>query len=161
MKTFPHKPLPKRNQESGFTTLELIVVLVIIGVLVVAFGYNTIGRTDDAKANTAKIALSSDMPQGIFSYYSIAGVPNDGTTLTSDIAARGVKPTTPWGDTWSATSRGNGSGATVEVSYPIGAEDADNLADNIAAELSKGSLYPQISSATASNGTLTVTYKTL
>lgn len=153
--------LPIRQKQHGFTMIELIVVLLVVGVMAIFFAYSLMGSSDDAKANLSKTALASDMPRGIFSYLSMANIPSSGTDLTSEIAERGVKPTTPWGDTWSATSQGTGSGAVVKVTYPIGAEDGVSLADLIAEDLNDASLYPQIESATASGNTITVKYKVM
>lgn len=138
------------------------MVLVIIGVLVVAFGYNTIGRTDDAKTNTAKIALASDFIAGINSYLSIAGHPADRTDIRDELIARGVKPTTPWGKDWSAEFRIVDGKGSVLVLYPLTGSDSVEMAKTFVRELRKESLYPQIAGASRDNSrTLSVRYLAL
>jgi|AntDeeMinimDraft_5_1070356.scaffolds.fasta_scaffold11606_2 type II secretory pathway pseudopilin PulG len=151
-----------RHKDGGYTIIQLIIVLLIIGILVVAFGYNAVGATDDAKANTSKIFLSSDMVSSIASYLSIAGEPSTGDVITDALVSRGAKPDTPWGgDPWKATASGNGDSQTIDVEYPIGAEDAETYARDIASDLDNAAKYPSIESASASSGEITVKYKTL
>lgn len=139
--------LTGRPRQSGFTTLELIVVLVIIGVLVVAFGWVSVGKTDDAKANMTLTALSFDMPTAVRSYLGVNTPPAEGTDVTDELVERGVKPTTPWEGSWSAQIEGSGESARVSVTYPIGGGKAAEMAQQIATKLGDKDIYPLIDGA--------------
>lgn len=48
-----------RAQQKGFTLLELMVVLVILGALIGLIAPNILGRSDDAKISVAKTQMSN------------------------------------------------------------------------------------------------------
>ena len=53
------KPLlrPMRSQQSGFTLIEIMVVVIILGILVAMVAPNVIGRIDDAQITKAKTEI--------------------------------------------------------------------------------------------------------
>lgn len=51
------RPQLKRRKQSGFTLIEVMVVIVILGVLAVLVVPNVMGRAEKAKVDTTKISL--------------------------------------------------------------------------------------------------------
>ena len=50
---------PMKNRRSGFSLIEIMVVVVIIGILVALFAPNIVGRADDARRTAAATDLRS------------------------------------------------------------------------------------------------------
>jgi general secretion pathway protein G len=57
----PHFPSNKPRRARGFTLIELMVVLVIMGVLAALIVPNIIGRTDEARVTAAKTDIGTIM----------------------------------------------------------------------------------------------------
>ena len=53
------KPGIFARNNAGFTIIEIMVVIVIIGLLIGVVGPRLIGRTDDARVSTAKMQIES------------------------------------------------------------------------------------------------------
>ncbi len=67
----PHSA-QNRSRKLGFTLLEMMLVLLIIGALVAAVAYNFAGAGERAKARTTKIALTT-LKSALFEYNSSQG----------------------------------------------------------------------------------------
>ena len=54
-------PIPQRKSQAGFTLIELMVVLVIIGVLAALIVPNVLNRADDARVTAARTDVNNLM----------------------------------------------------------------------------------------------------
>ena len=71
--TPPKRPLPVSSSESGFTLVEIMVVIVILGLLATLVARNVMGASDEARETTAKMNCTM-LADSIRSYYSKNGV---------------------------------------------------------------------------------------
>ena len=72
-KTQTKRPVPARPSESGFTLVEIMVVIVILGLLATLVARNVMGASDEARETTAKMNCTM-LADSIRSYYSKNGV---------------------------------------------------------------------------------------
>lgn len=89
------RSIQNRPHRLGFTLLEMMLVLLIIGALVAAVAYNFAGAGERAKARTTKIALTT-LKGALFEYNSSTGsYPStiDGLTVLvpSYVEAKAIK----------------------------------------------------------------------
>lgn len=56
---YPQNPNGKTHQQTGFTLIEIMVVVVIIGLLVGLIGPKVLGRAGDARITAAKSDISN------------------------------------------------------------------------------------------------------
>jgi len=71
-KTQSQRPFPARASERGFTLIEIMVVIVIIGMLAALVAPNVIGAGDEARAGTAK-AQAKTIADSVRRYRSKTG----------------------------------------------------------------------------------------
>lgn len=67
------RPLPVCSSESGFTLVEIMVVIVILGLLATLVARNVMGASDEARETTAKTNCTM-IASAVRSYYSKNGV---------------------------------------------------------------------------------------
>lgn len=143
----------KRSQKSqkGFTLIEILIVLAIIGLLASTFLPGLMRKREDAKFTTALTYLQKDFPGAITSQVSRT---NECIGMTKqDLVDRGLVENTVWNLPWtldSATSN------LVTIGYPIDSTDT-KAASTLATTLSQST---NISSAVATaNSKVTVAYR--
>lgn len=119
-------------RESGFTLVELLVVLVIIGLLATLVAPNFIGQSEKAKPKTARVQLENlrnalDMFQLDVGRYPTTQEGLDALRLRPNSAARWAGPylrdelpMDPWGNAYFYRSPGEGGS-----SYDIGSYGSD------------------------------------
>lgn len=119
-------------RESGFTLVELLVVLVIIGLLATLVAPNFIGQSEKAKPKTARVQLENlrnalDMFQLDVGRYPSSQEGLDALRLRPNSAARWAGPylrdelpLDPWGNQYFYRSPGEGGS-----SYDIGSFGSD------------------------------------
>ena len=69
------------KSEKGMTLVELIIVVVILGTLVAALGYQVIGKINPSKEKIAKIAISEFEGQLLLYSTEMGGYPSEGEGL--------------------------------------------------------------------------------
>ena len=72
-KTQTRRSVPARPSESGFTLVEIMVVIVILDLLATLVARNVMGASDEARETTAKMNCTM-LADSIRSYYSKNGV---------------------------------------------------------------------------------------
>lgn len=124
---------PGQRNSRGFTLIEILIVIVIIGLLGAYFGQPLYRQSDVAKTNAAYLTLTEQIPKALLGFYSTHGY--NGITLAAkgyavaegELVARGVAPSTPWGGDWDVAveTDGRDGGKVVLVRYGIGDSEND------------------------------------
>ena len=71
-KTQSQRPFPARASESGFTLVEIMVVIVILGLLATMVARNVMGASDEARETKAKSDVTM-IASAVRSYYAKNG----------------------------------------------------------------------------------------
>lgn len=147
---------PKANQ-SGFTLIEIVAVIIILGILVAFFAPSIGGRTEDTKVSTSNLMLKSSFPQAIGRQYART---LDCSTITkSDLVSRGLNSETPFGDAWTVVNTDVNS---VQISFPTNsANDPSDAGSDINSVLQQAVAdgVNSINATSFSSPVLTVTYQ--
>ena len=112
----------RRSAENGFTLVELMVVIVIIGLLATVVVINVMPATDKAALTKARADIAT-LEQGVEMYrLNKLTYPASGEGLQAVVAEGYVKrlPDDPWGNPYQFGVPGR-SGAPFEI-YSLGAD---------------------------------------
>lgn len=167
----------KQNKQSGFTLVELIVVVGLISMIAIYITIEINQSSDDAKVGIATAFLVSNVPSAISSYRArhmgtCAGIssealnPNevldsvvldsgdvDQTNLKKRLVKRGLSSQTPWGQYW--TTSYDATTLVLTITYPVPGADALNMSNDIKENIeSQG----KVAKITVNNNTLSVEY---
>ena len=92
------------NSEKGFTLVELIIVVVILGLITAAVGWKFIGTIDPSKEKIAKVAISDIEGQLLLFNTEEGSYPSEGDGLEALLGNQGTSqrylkkmPIDPWG----------------------------------------------------------------
>lgn len=104
------KGLPLRRRSAGFTLVEVLVVLVIIGMVMGLVGPRVLGYLADSKVKTARIQIENiasavDLfyldngryPEASEGLAALVDRPNDLTAWNGPYLKSGAVPVDPWG----------------------------------------------------------------
>lgn len=142
--------MKKMHSQQGFTLLELMVVLALIGILAGFFYPRLASSGDDAKVAAARTWMNKDFPAGISA--QLARTRSCSTVTKDNLTKRGVNEKTLWGDSWTVSVTSN----TVTLTYPLtSAQDMASAGADLATLKEDGIV--QTSTFTSPN--LLVTYR--
>lgn len=125
----------RRRRDAGFTLIEIMVVLVIIGLLMALVGPNLIGRSEKAKGQTANIQIAQ-LGQALDTFrLDVGRYPNSQEGLNALVGrppgldrwdgpylSKGGVPKDPWDRAYVYRSPGDG-GRPYDL-YSLGADGA-------------------------------------
>lgn len=114
----------QRRRARGMTLIEIMVVLVILGLIAGAIGYNVFGQLREAQARTAKLDLQA-ISNGVDLYHVETGQWPDSLTQLVPKYVRDLHKD-PWGSEYSYVRSGEG----YDV-YSYGPDKAQGGADDI------------------------------
>lgn len=153
--------VPKNN--SGFTLIEMLVVIIILGLLAAFFGQRMFGKQDDTNVQVVRTIMLHSFPVAISGFYSTHQPKTTGGNLdiTQELIDRGVKTETPWVEEWSAVEVRSGANAgQVLIEYPIGGDKSVEVAKIIQKELdAQGDFDHVIGAQIKSTSTIEVRFR--
>lgn len=140
------------RKQKGFTLIELMVVLAIIGIFIKIFMPGLFQSQEDAKVQGVKTQLLKDFPSSITRLVTMSNTCSN-TTITYDkMVERGMPSQTVFGGTWTITTSG---GNTATVTYPLDLNDTD-LATDLKDVLTGA---PNVKSVSATSSQIVVAYR--
>jgi len=125
-----------QRKSKGFTIIEVIIVLLLIGLLVAAIVPNIRGKKDEAQFKAAELFFSKTMNESLATLFGRLGTVNGVTAAR--IQATGVTTLSEWGTAWTMASACAAEACTI--TYPIGGPSAaatDQNGTDLAAKLTR------------------------
>lgn len=140
------------RKQKGFTMVELVVVLFIIGLLMYVLMPGLFETKEDAKVQGVKTQLLKDFPAGITRLVTMTNKCNNTTITYEKLVERGMKAETVFGTPWTITTSG---GNTATVTYPLDLDDT-NLSTDLKDALTGA---PNVKSVTATTAQIVIAYR--
>lgn len=126
-KDTPHAA--SRSKQAGFTMVEIMIVIAIIGILTYLVVQGLSGNQDTARASDARTFFTSSLPSSVTSYGAAVGQ-NSTISAADDLIPYGAPVETAWGDSWSVSSSGTARDG-VTIQYPIGGNNPTQIGDDL------------------------------
>jgi len=129
-----------KNRNAGFTMIEILMVVIIIGILVSLVAPRLAGRSEEARRQAAKADIEGGLSLALDLYEADNGkYPNDLADLTKKpgdavswkgpYLKKGV-PKDPWGNPYVYRSPGNNNTETYDLSS-AGRDRKDGTEDDV------------------------------
>lgn len=124
--------IPNTRKQGGFTLIEILIVIIIIGILLAVIAPSIGGKQEDAKVSASNLMLKQSFPGAIGSQYART---QDCASITkADLVSRGLNSETPFGDSWTLS---NATASEIEITFPVGsANDSAEVGGDINTVLS-------------------------
>lgn len=143
---------PGSKKQRGFTMVELVVVIAIIGLLIFALTTGLFQSKEDAKVQAVKTQLLKDFPSSITRLVTMANKCTSTNVTFAKMVERGAPALTVFATTWTVAVTGAN---TVTVTYPLDLQDAA-LATDLRDSLVGG---PNVKTVTGTATQIVVAYR--
>ena len=145
------------GKQGGFTLIEILIVIIIIGILLAVVAPSIGGKQEDAKVSASNLMLKQSFPGAIGSQYART---QDCTSITkANLVSRGLNGDTPFGDSWTVS---NATASEIEITFPVGsandsAEAGGDINTVLTAAIADGA--NSLNASSFADPDLTVTYQ--
>jgi prepilin-type N-terminal cleavage/methylation domain-containing protein len=140
----------RMRKQKGFTLVEIVIVLVLLGTIIAVIGVNLSESQDDVLIGTTGLWLEKNLPEAIGKYRVGAGSCS-GITKAA-LTGRGLDGNTSWGEAWSISL----AGTDLTLTYPLGSSpDKATIGAQLTTRMGSNT---NVSSASYADPNLTVVY---
>ena len=148
------------KRAAGFTLIEVMAVVLVLGILAAFYGARYMDRSDEARAGMSITFLGGQVPTALLNVAEMRGRIDN--TTKDDLVARGLSATTLWGTAWNVATDDDLTNNRITLQFTVGAANTPttrSLATSVADRLRLANEYPSVVSVTVTNNQLDVVYR--
>jgi len=149
-----------KPRSAGFTLMEVLAVIFVIGIIAAVFGSRYVDRNDQAKAGMVVTFLGGQIPSALMTFAEMRGKIDN--VSKADLTATGVSANTHWGVAWTVEADTVLTDNRIQIHYTVGAADTAttrSLANEVLLRLQNATDFPNIVAVARNNNQLDVTYQ--